>query len=98
MLMYFNQNLALDYHSNSQKIRVMSENWVVDNIYCVRCGNKLKHFENNKPVGDMYCNSCKEEFELKSNKAKMGKIIVDGAYSTMIEKIENMNKYVKVIV
>ena len=89
MLMYFNQNLALDYHSNSQKIRVMSENWVVDNIYCVRCGNKLKHFENNKPVGDMYCNSCKEEFELKSNKAKMGKIIVDGAYSTMIEKIEN---------
>lgn len=89
MLLYFNQNLALDYHSNSQKIRIMSENWVVDNVYCVKCGNKLVHFENNKPVGDMYCEYCKEEFELKSNKAKLGKVIVDGAYSTMINKIEN---------
>lgn len=89
MLLYFNQNLALDYHSNSQRIRVMSENWVVDNVYCVKCGNKLVHFENNKPVGDMYCAYCKEEFELKSNKAKLGKVIADGAYSTMINKIEN---------
>lgn len=88
MLLYFNQNLAHDYHSNSQKIRVMSENWAVDNVYCVKCGNKLEHFANNKPVGDMYCTSCKEEFELKSNKAKLRKFITDGAYSTMIEKIE----------
>lgn len=89
MSLYFNQNLALDYHSNSQKIRVMSESWVVDNVYCVRCGSELSHFENNKPVGDMYCQKCKEEFELKSNKAKLGKTIADGAYETMIEKIEN---------
>lgn len=89
MNLYFDTNLALDYNSNSQKIRVMSENWVVDNVYCVKCGSKLSHFENNKPVGDMYCKNCKEEFELKSNKAKLGKNIVDGAYSTMIEKIAN---------
>lgn len=89
MDMNFDTNLAIDYHSNSQKIRIMSENWVVDNVYCVRCGSKLKHFENNKPVGDMYCEKCSEEFELKSNKAKLGKIIADGAYSTMIEKIDN---------
>ena len=85
----FDTKLASDYHSNSQKIRIMSENWVVDNVYCVKCGNKLGHFKNNKPVGDMYCEKCKEEFELKSNKSKLGKHIVDGAYSTMIEKIEN---------
>ena len=89
MNLNFDTNLALDYHSNSQKIRIMSENWVVDNVYCVRCGNKLNHFKNNKPVGDMFCEQCKEEFELKSNRAKLGKKIVDGAYSTMIEKIEN---------
>ncbi|MDY5968334.1 MAG: DpnI domain-containing protein [Sphaerochaetaceae bacterium] len=89
MNLIFDTNLALDYHSNTQKIRIMSENWVVDNVYCVRCGSKLNHFENNKPVGDMFCENCKEEFELKSNKAKLGKKIVDGAYSTMIEKIEN---------
>lgn len=89
MNLNFDTNLALDYHSNSQKIRIMSENWVVNNVYCVKCGCKLKHFENNKPVGDMYCEKCKEEFELKSNKANLGKKIVDGAYSTMIEKIDN---------
>lgn len=88
MDLYFDTNLAIDYHSNSQKIRVMSENWVINNAYCVRCGNKLSQFENNKPVGDMYCKKCKEEFELKSNKAKLGKKIIDGAYSTMIERIE----------
>ena len=47
MNLIFDTNLALDYHSNTQKIRIMSENWVVDNVYCVRCGSKLKHFENN---------------------------------------------------
>ncbi len=85
----FNTNLAEKYHSNSQKIRIMSESWVNDNVYCVRCGNKLTHFENNKPVGDFYCAKCKEEFELKSNKSKLGTKIVDGAYDTMIRKIEN---------
>lgn len=89
MNLNFDINLAEDYHSNTQKIRIMSENWVVDNVYCVKCGSKLKHFRNNKPVGDMYCEKCTEEFELKSNKAKLGKTIIDGAYSTMIEKIEN---------
>ena len=89
MNLFFNTNLAEEYHSNSQKIRVMSENWVNDNVYCVRCGNKLSHFENNKPVGDFYCEKCKEEFELKSNKSKLGKKIVDGAYETMIDKIRN---------
>ena len=49
----FDTNLALGYHSNLQKIRIMSESWVVDNAYCVRCGNKLNHFKNNKPVGDI---------------------------------------------
>ena len=89
MVLYFNTNLAEKYHSNSQKIRIMSEDWVCNNVYCVKCGNNLAHFENNKPVGDLYCEKCQEEFELKSNKAKLGKIIADGAYSTMMEKIKN---------
>lgn len=89
MLLYFNQTLAEGYHSTSQKIRVMSENWLYHNVYCVKCGKDLNHFENNKPVADFYCENCKEEFELKSSKSKLGKIIVDGAYKTMMEKIEN---------
>lgn len=85
----FNTNLVPAYHSNSQKIRIMSESWVVDNFYCVRCGCHLKHFDNNNPVGDMYCAICKEEFELKSSHSTLKNKIVDGSYSAMIEKIDN---------
>lgn len=91
MNLYFDTNLVTGYHSNSQKIRIMSETWVVTNCYCVKCGNKLEHFENNKPVADMFCNNCKEQFELKTNRSKLGKRIVNGAYSTMIEKIDDGN-------
>lgn len=31
---HFDLSLAENYHSNSQKIRVMSENWVGKNVFC----------------------------------------------------------------
>lgn len=90
-------NLSLDmsqaqnYTSNSQIARVITENWVKINSYCPNCGNnKLTEFENNKPVADFYCNSCMEQFELKSKDGnKVGEIIPDGAFSTMIERINS---------
>ncbi|MBO5254682.1 MAG: hypothetical protein J6B07_02535 [Opitutales bacterium] len=91
MNLFFDIRLAEDYHSLLQKVRVMSENWVEKNIYCVRCGNNLKRLKNNTPISDLYCERCKENFELKSNKNLFTKKIVDGAYSKMIEKIENGN-------
>lgn len=76
------------YHSASQIARVITENWVADNMYCPRCGNlQIKHFENNRPVADFYCPSCHNEFELKSKTGSLDKKINDGAYSTMIERI-----------
>ena len=39
MNLCFNQSLGLGYKSNSQKIRVMSESWVNDNVFCPVCGN-----------------------------------------------------------
>lgn len=33
MNLCFNQSLGLGYKSNSQKIRVMSESWVNDNVF-----------------------------------------------------------------
>ena len=45
--------LANQYHSNSQKIRVVTENWVNNNMFCPYCGNDyISHFENNRPVAD----------------------------------------------
>ena len=88
MDLFFDLSLAQNYKSKSQIARILTENWVSRNAYCPNCGNELTDFENNRPVADFYCKKCKEEFELKSKKAnKIGKKIVDGAYSTMIERI-----------
>lgn len=76
------------YHSASQIARIKTENWVSQNMYCPRCGNlHINHFENNRPVADFYCPSCKNEFELKSKTGSLTKKINDGAYETMIERI-----------
>jgi len=81
--------LADDYNSNSQKIRVLTEAWVSENIFCPSCGLYVENYENNKPVADFYCSQCNEDYELKSKKDTMGKKIVDGAYTTMIERLQS---------
>lgn len=88
----FNRKLAEGYSSNSQIARVITENWVLNNSYCPNCGTlPLQEFENNRPVADLFCNSCKEEFELKSKSGNLSNIIADGAYSTMLERISSHN-------
>lgn len=78
------------YKSNTQRIRIMSEQWVESNIFCPCCGNPhIVSVGNNKPVADFCCNNCGEIYELKSKKGKTGKKIMDGAYSTMIKRIES---------
>ncbi len=92
MDLYFNAKLADGYKSNSQKTRVLTEGWVLKNSYCPSCGEpSLFEFENNRPVADFYCNKCNEEFELKSKRGKFSNIITDGAYYTMIERINSDN-------
>ena len=91
MNLKFNIELGKDYKSKSQIARVLTENWVKSNSYCPNCGElHLKEFENNMPVADFYCKSCAEQFELKSKKTNVvGNRILDGAYSTMIERINS---------
>jgi type II restriction enzyme len=92
MNLHFNTNLAIDYKNNSQKIRVLSESWVDQQIYCPNCGKKsIDNYECNKPVADFYCSNCKEDYELKSKKDNVGNKIVDGAYRTMIERLNSNN-------
>lgn len=90
MNFYFDVSLAENFKSNSQKIRVMSENWVGKNIFCPICGNShISNLGNNMPVADLQCDNCGEIYELKSKKGKIGKKINDGAYSTMLERINS---------
>ncbi|MDE1921664.1 MAG: restriction endonuclease [Candidatus Omnitrophica bacterium] len=91
-------NLNLDtrlfglYKSSSQKIRVISESWVKEQIYCPGCGDwQLQQYLNNRPVADFFCENCKEDFELKSKKDVIGSKVVDGAYQTMIERLKSVN-------
>ena len=87
----FNLSLAEKYHRNSQKSRVLTEDWVQRNLYCPICGkSKIERYENNHPTGDFYCSDCNSDFELKSKESNSNRIsttINDGAYDTMISRI-----------
>lgn len=88
----FNTKLSDSYSSFSQIARVLTENWVKENSYCPNCGrDKISEYPNNQPVADFFCVSCDEDFELKSKNGKLGKKINDGAYSTMIARINSVN-------
>ncbi|MBD3311110.1 MAG: restriction endonuclease [Candidatus Magasanikbacteria bacterium] len=85
----FDVKKADNYTSNSQKIRILTEDWVDSQIFCPSCGTNIENYENNRPVADFYCPKCSEEYELKSKKDGMAKKIVDGAYSKMIERLQS---------
>lgn len=89
MSLYFNNDLASRLKSPSQKVRVLSESWVNDEIFCPSCGNKLIRLRNNNPVADFSCANCTEQYELKSKKGMIGTKLVDGAYSTAIERLKS---------
>jgi type II restriction enzyme len=88
----FDIELAESYTSLSQKARILTESWVLNEIYCPSCGNEVMAYDNNKPVADFYCEKCSEDFELKSKKGKIGKKVSAGAYSQMIKRINSSQK------
>lgn len=92
MKLTFDLQLADTYKSQSQKTRVLTEQWVDDSIFCPNCGHpNIEKYPNNQPVADFYCSNCKEDYELKSKQDIVGTKIVDGAYRTMIERLQSNN-------
>lgn len=50
----------------------------------MNCGaERLRKLPNNTPVGDLVCDTCAEEYELKSQAKKISERVPDGAYRTM---------------
>lgn len=92
MNLKFDTKIAYTYTSNSQKARVLTEKWVLREIYCPSCGDNIFDYENNKPVADFYCKKCSEDFELKSKKGKIGNKVSAGAYSQMVKRINSPQK------
>jgi type II restriction enzyme len=88
MQLLFDTSLADGYTSSSQKARILTEDWVGRSVFCPNCGRQeVSNYENNRPVADFHCLNCLEQYELKSKNGIVGKKIVDGAYSTMIERL-----------
>lgn len=92
MRLNFDTTKAKDYTSLSQKARILSESWVLSEIFCPNCGGNIHDYANNKPVSDFYCKTCKEDFELKSKQGKFGKKVSAGAYSKMSERLNSSEK------
>ena len=92
MQLQFDASLARGYKSPSQIVKILSESWVKSQIYCPNCGHlDIEKYPNNKPVADFFCSACREDYELKSKKETMGSKINDGAYGTMIERLQSSN-------
>ncbi len=80
------------FESPSQSARVWTEKWVRDWVFCPNCGrDNVEKYENNRPVADFFCDICKEEYELKSQKNKFGAKVLDGAFRSMCERLSSNN-------
>jgi len=92
MNLTLNKELALEYKSASQKARILTEHWVDNSIYCPNCGHlEIGKYPNNEPVADFLCSNCREDYELKSKQNSVGTKIVDGAYQTMLKRLQASN-------
>ena len=92
MKLHFDTTIADEYKSQAQKTRILTESWVNSEIYCPNCGHlDIDKYPNNQPVADFYCSNCREDYELKSKQNSIGAKIIDGAYRTMMERLQSAN-------
>lgn len=92
MQLTFNEQLATNYKSASQRARILTEHWVDESVFCPNCGRvEIDKYPNNQPVADFFCSNCKEEYELKSKKDNLGTKVLDGAYRTKMERLRSSN-------
>jgi type II restriction enzyme len=89
MQRFLKKDIAARYKSPSQKIRVLTENWVGEEVFCPSCGKEVSRYAHNRPVADFYCPICEEDYELKSKRESFGSKIVDGAFNSVIRRLES---------
>jgi type II restriction enzyme len=78
------------YDAETQRARFWTETWAEQNLYCPACGaDRLKSKPHNSPAADFECASCTEEYELKSSRGVVKNKIVDGAYHSLIGRLQS---------
>lgn len=76
------------YVSQAQRSRVISEAWFSANAYCLSCdSNSLKPTEANTKARDFVCQSCRQNYELKTFKVQPKRRLIDGAYQPLMDRI-----------
>jgi len=82
------EETATPFVSASQNARVWTEQWVHARLFCPNCGTRpIGRFTGNRPVADFLCGVCAEKYELKSQKGRFGRKVVDGAFATMCARL-----------
>ncbi len=81
---------ARGYKSPTQIARVITEQWLQDNMYCPSCDST--HLDPTTPgtkVYDFQCDSCEERYQLKAKSTKFGRKLADSAYGPLKDAIEH---------
>jgi type II restriction enzyme len=82
--------LGAAFRSRSQQVRVITEAWFGSQSYCLACNSdRLNTSRPNAIARDFACPHCGQTYELKSTQRIENKRIVDGAYRTMLERIQS---------
>ena len=77
------------FESASQNARGLTEGWVAASLFCPNCGAQpITRFAADRPVADFVCDACREEYELKSRKARIGARVTDGAWGAMTARLQ----------
>lgn len=90
MIFVMDTNISGNYKNNSQKARVITETWILENFKCPFCHSKLTQYTANNKCADYYCQKCNEDFELKTINGKFPKDKINGAgYKATLDKINS---------
>ena len=82
------EEAAARYRSGSQSARVWTEQWVAAHLFCPNCGAaRIARYAANRPLADFHCETCREEFELKSQRGRFGPKVADGAYGAKLKRL-----------
>src|SRR5579872_3182723 len=83
-------DIAAAYKSPAQRARVISEHWFARNIYCLACeSDQLDRAAPNTKAMDFSCPRCGHRYELKTFLMRPPHSLVDGAYRTLIDRINS---------
>ena len=75
-----------------QNARGLTEGCVAASPSCLNCGAQpISRFAANRPVAEFLCDTCSEEYELKSQKSRLGARVVDGAWAIMTARLQADN-------